>query len=140
MNQEAVVRALQLLSDHWEDVRNYEEIVETPTTDDFDRLLNRMDGQVYTMILLQREGDAHMGIGGGDGKYVVYATFDNETFWNLIGPEGPEGEPRAIMLNAGGQEGEYPARQVVSQDRARQAGHAFLATGELDRSLRWEVQ
>jgi hypothetical protein len=131
------VSVLQILCDHWDGVFNREEIVETPTTADFDRLLDRMDGQIHTMIMLRRENDAHMGIGGGSGKYVVYAAFDNETFWNLIAPER---EPGTVMLNAGGQEGEYPARQVVTQDRARQAGHTFLATGELDRSLRWEMQ
>ena len=128
---------LKILSDRWDGVFNHEEIVETPTTGDFDRLLDRMDSKVHTMIMLQRERDAHMGIGGGSGKYVVYVTYDNETFWNLIAAERA---PGAVMLNVGGQEGEYPARQVVAQDRARQAGRTFLATGELDRSLRWEMQ
>ena len=135
MSQKAVV--LRLVSDCWDGVFNHEEVLEAPTPANFEQFFGRMDAQVYTMIALQSSGYCHMGIGGGSGRYVVYATFDNETFWNLISGAG---EPGKIMLNAGGQEGEYPARHVVTLAEARQVGLAFLASGELDRSLPWEKQ
>jgi hypothetical protein len=114
---------------------NQEETFEAPTVAEFDRLLNRLDAQGHTMITLQGDGDTHMTIGGGDGRYVVYATFDNEVFWNLLQPEQAEG---TITLNAGGQEGDYPASHVVSRERARQAGVTFLQISELDPALEWE--
>lgn len=66
---------------------------------------------------------------------MVYVTFDNEVFWNLLQPEQAEG---TNTLNAGGQEGDYPASHVVSRERARQAGVTILQISELDPALEWE--
>jgi hypothetical protein len=126
---------LRIVSDKWEGVMNHEEEIERPTPADFGHLLDRLDARTYTMIVLDAGGEHHLTIGGGAGQYVVYATFDNEEFWNLLRPELVAG---TIMLNAGGQEGDYPAAQVVDKAYAAQAGRTFLMTGRLDSSMRWE--
>ena len=125
----------RILADRWEGVMNYEEIIEPPTRAEFNRLFNRLDRRTYTMMVIKAAGDCHMAVGGGDGQYVVYATFDNEVFWNLVRSDGGSG---TLMLNVGGQEGDFPARQVVEEEQARQAGLTFLQSGQLDRDLIWE--
>jgi hypothetical protein len=125
----------RITADNWEGVLNHEETVDAPDLHELERLLRRLDGSKYTMITLIGERDAHLAVGGGSGRYVVYATFDNDTFWNLCSAEA-EG---VVLLNIGGQEGDYASKQVVSMDVAFQAARKFLEAGELDDSLRWEL-
>lgn len=127
----------QLFGDRWEGRVDREWRVVSPSEHDLDQAIERLDGTTYTMISLERlgEGEQHLAVGGGGGRYVVYATFDNEEFWNLVCSEPAEG---VVLVKAGGQEGEYPARNVVNLAQARSAGRAFLNSGELDRGQEWE--
>jgi hypothetical protein len=86
------------------------------------------------MVTIQGDEEEHFSVGGGGGRYVAYATFDNEEFWSLLRPEPAGG---VILLNAGGQEGDYPAREVVSLEQARAAGRAFFLEQSLDPSQQW---
>jgi hypothetical protein len=129
--------ARRLYGDHWDGVLNHEWYIDAPSTDDFEHMLQRLDARRYTMLTLQGDGEQHMAIGGGAGRYVVYATFDNDEFWNLLCRTSAEG---IVLLNAGGQEGDFPAMQVVSIEQARAAGHAFLEACRLDPEQRWERQ
>jgi Immunity protein Imm1 len=133
MGREMPVR--RLIGDKWEGISNEEEIIENPTSFQFKRMFDRMDAKTYTMLTLQSDGECHLAIGGGAGQYVVYATFDNHVFWNLVRREGGSG---TVMLNAGGQEGDYPARQIIDAEQTRQAGLSFLQSGQLDQALTWE--
>ena len=123
-----------LFGDRWDGALNHEWRIEHASSADFEHALDRLDAKVHTLITVQREGEQHLAIGGGAGQYVVYATFDNERFWSLLRAQAATG---VVMLNAGGQEGDYPASQVVTREQARRAGLAFLGTGELDPSQRW---
>ena len=78
-----------------------------------------------------------MAVGGGDERFVVYATSDNEEFHNLIGSGDPN---RTSSLFVGGQEGDYPAHTIVDIDQALAAAKTFAETGKLDAELRWESQ
>jgi hypothetical protein len=78
-----------------------------------------------------------MGIGGGGGRYVVYLTYDNDEFWNLVG-SGPA--DAVVVLKAGGQEGEYAGNQIVDLNQARAAGLVFLRDLGRDPAQRWERQ
>jgi hypothetical protein len=124
-----------LFGDRWDGVLNHDWRIEHASSADFEQALDRLDAKVHTLITVQREGEQHLAIGGGAGQYVVYATFDNEQFWSLLRALPATG---TVMLNAGAQEGDYPASQVVTMAQARSAGLVFLATGELDPSQRWE--
>ena len=122
-------------ADRWADVYNYEEKTASPEIADLHRLVKRLDGKEYTIVTLSGDGDAHMAIGGGAGQYVVYATYDNMKFWNLLSAAPSK---NMVLLNVGGQEGDYPSRHVVSIDMALQAARVFLETGQLDHTLIWE--
>lgn len=123
--------------DHWVGSANHEWRVDSPSSDDLERALNRLNAKEYTSLCIEGDGERHMMVGGGGSKYVVYATLDNEEFWNLIAVEAKEG---VVSLNAGGQEGDYPANQIVDLKQALHACLAFLATQELDADLKWEQQ
>ncbi len=123
-----------IAGDRWQALVDHEWRVDSASAADFDRVLDRLDAHVYTLITIHAEGGKHLAIGGGDGRYVVYATFDDEVFWNLLSTNPGTG---TVLLSAGGQEGDFPAERIVSKEQARAAGHAFLAAGRLDARQRW---
>ena len=136
MNGRTVDRR-KILGDHWEGVLNREWSIEEASSADLDRTLDRLDARTYTMVTIQADGDRHLTIGGGAGQYVVYATFDNEEFWNLLRPQPIVG---TVLLNAGGQQGDFPAAQVVDMEQARAAGRAFLDACHLNPTQQWQKQ
>lgn len=123
--------------DRWAGVLNHEWHLDAPTFDDVNRALDRLDAKIYTMLTLQGVGEQQMTIGGGAGRYIVYATSENEEFWNLLRPAAGDD---IVFLNAGGQEGDYPARQVVNIVQARAAARKFFAQQQRDPDQTWERQ
>jgi Immunity protein Imm1 len=126
-----------LTGDRWEGGIESEWRHDNPTAEQLDSALARMDAEVYTLITLGGSGNSHLCVGGGAGAYVVYVTFDNLDFWNLISPGGVVDR---VAVVAGGQEGEYAAEQVVDLESTRVAAHAFLAGQGLAPGLRWKRQ
>lgn len=63
--------------------------------------------------------------------------FDNETFWQLVDRLGSQSE---VMIFAGGQAGNYPARHVVSIDAAVRAATTSFETGALNPDQAWHKQ
>lgn len=101
--------------------------------------IRRLDADSCSLVVLGI-GDPpvpHMAIGGGDqGRYVVYATNDNLTFYKAVNPKAGIGK---CDLVAGGQLGSYDLRLCVGLDEALRAAKAYAETGSLDRSLTWET-
>lgn len=124
-----------IVADRWEGILNREERSDSPTIQDVERFFERLDQKNYTLIILERDASTHMAVGGGAGQYVVYATYDNETFWNLLRSEPTD---MTVPLNVGGQEGHYPSAQVVTKDIAWRAGRSFVEAGVLDQTLKWQ--
>lgn len=125
---------ITLFGDLWSGASNSEWEISAPTPAIFDSALDQLDGEARTMITICGEGAQHLAIGGGAGRYIVYATFDNEQFWNLRSNEKASGK---TMLFVGGQEGDFQAEYVVTKEQARSAGHAFLKTFQLDPAQEW---
>ena len=109
--------------DRWNGFLNHEWHAENPSAFEYEGALLRLDAKKYTMITIARDDGKHLTIGGGAGQYVVCATFDNEVFWNLVRPEPTSG---VVLLNAGGQDGDFPAGQVVGLEQAHAAGLVLL--------------
>jgi hypothetical protein len=131
------MKNITLTGDQWSGVYNQEWQRKNPTKDDFAGALSNLDASRHTMLTIRIDDEAHLTIAGGDGRYVVYATFDNEEFWNLLGSDT---STEVVMLNAGGQEGDFPARQLVELNQAMSAGLIFLGSQKLDSSQKWERQ
>jgi hypothetical protein len=100
--------------------------------------IRRLDGESCSLVVLGI-GDPpvpHMAIGGGQGRYIVYATSDNLTFYKAVNPKAGIGK---CDLVAGGQLGSYDLRLCVGLEEALRAAKAYAETGSLDRSLTWET-
>jgi len=131
--------ALAIHGDKWRGVLSDDWRVEHPSWDQLNEAIQRMDAKVYTLVTIQGPGEQHLAIGGGAGRYVVYATFDNYEFWKLLDATAVRTDS-PVILNAGGQEGDYPAREIVDLIQAQTAARSFFARRELDPTLSWEKQ
>ena len=111
--------------------------VTNPNWEQIETAIRRLDGKTCTLVILG-VGDPvpHMAIGGGgDGKYIVYATMDNLSFQTLVNPSAPPGK---CMLVAGGQAGDYALKICVGLQEALLAAKTYAETGEVDSGLTWE--
>jgi hypothetical protein len=107
--------------------------ISNPSLEGIEEAIGKLDGDRTTLVMLATGSQAHMAIGGGKDAYIVYVTFNNQTFYSLSIPAGDD----QIKLVVGGQEGEYPASLCVSLEKALAAARTFATSGELDRSLSW---
>jgi len=127
----------QVTADKWSGVLTDDEVILSPTINDLRRVIEAMDAIVRTSVFLEGE-NSHMAVGGGDGQYVVYVSPADNQFWNVIASE-TDSEDK-VSLVVGGQDGDYPARQVVDKSAAIKAAERFFLDGERDPSLHWELQ
>ena len=96
--------------DDWVGLSSEHKTVENPTWADVEAPIRALDGARRTVVALEGEGEKHLCVGGGSlGRYCIYATFDNERFFTLAFGDQPE---TAVMLNVGGQEGDYPSNTI----------------------------
>src|SRR5689334_10277951 len=100
--------------DRWNGTFCTEDEIRAPSITDIDQIIDKLDAKSRTLACLYGQDGSCLCIGGGAGRYVVYASNKSE-FWNLL-VNGPE-EKGVIMVNAGGQEGDFPARQVIRNKR-----------------------
>lgn len=115
-----------------------------PTWSDVEREIGALDARTQTLVMLapppplgMPEGEHHLAIGGGgEGRFIVYATEDNLNFWNLTDPDR-SGVERKVRMNIGGQEGEYREAQLVSHDLALRAARRYIADGQRAEDLVW---
>lgn len=91
------MNARSMHGDNWDWALNDEWRLEGPSWDNVDRALQRLDATTHTLVTIQGAGERHMAIGGGAGRYVGYATFDNLEFWNLLASHREDG---LVSLNA----------------------------------------
>jgi hypothetical protein len=129
------VFAQSVTYDKWERNRDSPTTVQKPGWFTIEQRIRLLDGRQHTMVTIAGAGEAHMAVGGGGGRYVVYTTYDNLTFHNLVDPARGEAAERVL---AGGQQGEYPARQVVALDQALEAARQFAEHGVLAPTVTWE--
>lgn len=98
--------------------------------------IRELDGHHKTLVTLETDSETHMAVGGGQDKYVVYMTFDNESFHYLVDPSRSNVEESLVV---GGQEGVYPAKSCVDLNITLKAARAFAELGAMDESVVWET-
>ena len=126
-----------LRTDHWRGVSCDEICIESPQDADVTRAIEALDAISRTTLTLER-AEASMTVGGGQGRYVVFVTVgDDEEFWNLLSDADAAG---VVMINIGGQEGDFPASHVVNREKAVRAALCFLESSRRDPTLAWELQ
>ncbi|MBC7701784.1 Imm1 family immunity protein [Aquabacterium sp.] len=127
----------RMISDSWTGIFCDENETSMPTAEDIERAVQKLDAKTRTIVSLYGVDGAYLTIGGGAGQYIVYASASDEQLWNLV-VDVDENQSGFVLLNAGGQEGDFPVRQVVAKAHAIQAARTFFRAGELDSSLNWE--
>jgi hypothetical protein len=126
------------VADQWTGIDCKEEVMSEPSFLELKPWIDRLDARTWTMISISSRSGSTLTIGGGSGQYVVIMAPKEEEFWNLIRPASEnEGD---VRINIGGQEGEYPGRQVVDYPEALRATETFVSTGEMDPTLDWEQE
>ncbi len=129
--------ARNLTTDEWHGISSNGRDTQDPTWADIEAAVRRLDGRVYTNAIVGGKGEAHLLVGGGsEGRYIVYATFDNMSFANLT--SSPSSSTRTVLFT-GGQDGDYPSHTVVSLEDALKAARTFAEHGEIEASLTWEL-
>jgi hypothetical protein len=128
------VHVPRITADLWTGTDDAGEELRDPSWPDVEAWIRRLDGKAHTMVTLEGIGSKHLTIGGGAGRYVVYAAME-ELLRTLCAGPGTESK---ISLFIGGQEGDYPDHIVVDTEIALRAAKAFFETGRLDETLRWE--
>ena len=97
--------------------------------------IDQLDGHRHTLVTLETEGEAHMAIGGGSTKYLIYLTFDNERFYYVAQSSNLDTNESLIV---GGQEGIYPSRFCVEKNTVMKAAKTFVEIGIMENSISWE--
>lgn len=128
----------RLVADEWEGVHCRELPIDDPSLADIEAALRALDARVRTMLILHCDDGSQLVVGGGGGSYVVYIAEDEERFRNLVNSSAESRPP--VVLRVGGQEGDYPARQVVGFGAAHEAVVAYAQAGAPAPSLVWEEQ
>jgi hypothetical protein len=119
----------------WEGTQNKGLLKTVQSWTEIETAIKELDGHHKTLVTLEANNETHMAVGGGIDQYVVYVTFDNETFHYLIDPSRTDADKR---LTVGGQEGVYPVKLCVGINAALKAAKTFAEFGKMDKSLTWE--
>jgi hypothetical protein len=123
-------------TDYWSGNRDLGGAFEVVDLEMVEKSLRELDGKVKTLVNLLRDENAHMSVGGGgDGIFISYITYDNETFFNLVDLSKSD---KKVELCVGGQYGEYPEKMCVPLEKVLIAARCFATEGQLDDKLQWE--
>jgi hypothetical protein len=121
--------------ENWESDRNNGLLKEAKDWAEIESAIRELDGHRRTLVTLETEGEAHISIGGGNGKYFAYLTFDNDNFNYLVNPSNSD---KTETLVIGGQSGIYPAKSCVDLTTTIKAAKVFAELGTMERSVSWE--
>jgi hypothetical protein len=111
--------------------------LDRPSWEDIERAIRQLSGNERTSLILKRDEETHMSIGGGPDRYSVVVLIENRhgPFY-LIDPSKSDAE---IMLVVGGQSIDTPERMTVPLETILKAARVFSESGELEKSLAWQV-
>jgi hypothetical protein len=71
-----------------------------PSWPQIEAAIRALDGERRTMVTLGADGESHLTVGGGSSnRYVVYLTFDNMHFLNLLSRDRAD---KMVTLFVGG--------------------------------------
>jgi hypothetical protein len=124
--------------DEWVGISDRGIDIAEPSEEAIGAAIDALDGERKTMVTLYGPGEEYLVVSGGsDGRFVVYATRDNQSFVVAINPAVVDKSSK-VLLYIGGQEGDYPLRHVIGLAEALAAARSFAATGSLNESIHWE--
>ena len=115
--------------EQWIDNFNQDELIKKPTWNQIETAIRELNGKNKTLVTLGADEETYMSIGGGAGKYVVTATFDNFDFYILVNLLKPDNQIEKLVV--GGQQGNYSAKMCVDLLPCLLAARTFVESGKL---------
>jgi len=136
--QFVTAQILSIVSDSWNGIHCREQQVQYPSEDDVLNAVRALDGLTRTLLAVNAADGSSITIGGGPGHYVAYVSTNDEMCFNLLVDQ--EHSSGTVSLVAGGQEGDFPAEQVVKLDQVLRAVKFFYQAAGMDTDQRWRSQ
>lgn len=121
--------------ENWQKTQNQGEINQAHEWAEIENAIKELDGHCKTLVTLETDNETHMSIGGGANKFIVYITFDNESFYHLINSSQSDSDETLVV---GGQESIYPAKLCVDLNTTIKAAKTFAECGVMEKSVFWE--
>ena len=129
---------VSIVSDNWNGIHCREQQVKDPSEDDALDAARALDGRTKTLVAVSAADGSSLTIGGGAGQYVAYVSTNDERCFNLLADQ--EQSSGTVSLVAGGQEGDFPAEQIVKLDQVLRAVKFFYQAAGMDSGQRWRSQ
>ncbi|MEI7961869.1 MAG: hypothetical protein WCI04_06055 [archaeon] len=121
-----------------ENVGNKEEDTVTELTElvQVKDAIDKLNGETITGVVLERDKDNLMIIGGGkDNKYVVHAEVKGTMY--VMANKFPITKPPAEVI-VGGKKGTYESKRVMGLSMVLEAAKHFGSRGALAQTFNWE--
>ena len=130
-----------LIAPRWHGGTYDEREVRQPSWADVEDAIRALNGRDLNDLYLNLGDPAWMGIGGGDGKYLVSATFSRGTNdeSHFVAYDRTRADQPPVDIVVGGQLSDYPAHQIVDLSRALAAARAFVESGTRSGGIEWEA-
>lgn len=125
--------------DDFKDLSNVEKSIDFPTREDIENVINMLDGEYVTQIIMDNGNEAdYLCIGGGnDGLCNVFISKnDNEIIYTLMNSDADDSLVHKLVT--GGQEGDFEDKLCVSIDMAKRVAKMYYESGQMDASFIWE--
>lgn len=111
-----------------------ETVINDIEVDDALSLLKQLNGNTHTMLVLKRNDDVVLCIGGGRQYFVATMTDCNSENLTLIKPS--ENESKVVEICAGGQFSNFPDSIAIDLSLAQQAVSNFFVG--LEKNMTWK--
>ena len=121
--------------ENWQKTQNQGELNQAHEWAEIENAIKELDGHRKTLVTLETDNETHMSIGGGANTFIVYVTFDNESFYHLVN-SSRSGSDETLVV--GGQESIYPAKLCVDFNTTIKAAKTFAECGAMEKSVFWE--
>jgi hypothetical protein len=111
-------------------------VIHSPEWKQVSDMVDCMDGEEYTELVVKGAGDRNMTIGGGGDRFIA----------TILGPDFGPMDLKAgtacddiVKIRIGGADTYMPSIFVSEKNRLLQALKFFYSSGEADPSLEWEA-
>jgi len=122
-----------LTCDYWKDVVNEETIIHRPNWSEVENAINRLDGKLYTLIVLDNGKGLNLFIGGSSSTIIVALSSSSEHLIMHCGDDRT-----TILVNVGGQIGDYRKRNIISLEHAKDVAKAFFEGSDIRSIQQWD--
>lgn len=125
--------------DEFKDLSNVEKSIDFPTWEDIENVINMLDGEYVTQIIMDNGNEADfLCIGGGNDRLcnVFISKNDNEIIYTLMNSDADDSLVHKLVT--GGQEGDFEDKLCVSVEMAKCVAKMYYESGQMDASFIWE--